>query len=80
MLQNGTISRVLEHSKLDKGDKKAVTISYYKSKDGIGYNENDVEVYWGDDGSLHFVSDPEHGQVYLYPEQVKLLKKLMKNG
>ena len=78
MLQKGKVSQIVEYEKLNRGTKKAVTISYCESKDGIGYSENDVEVFFKEDGGLHFCSDPEHGQVYLYPEQVKLLKKLLK--
>ena len=58
-------------------DKKDYTLVYHQS-DAMGSYEHDIQVFIGTDGHVHLCGDPESEQVYLYPEQVKLLKKLLK--
>ena len=60
-----------------KDGKKRYKISYYEG-DENGYQENDIEVEFGKDGSMSFVDyNRDSGSIYLYPEQVIHLRKLM---
>lgn len=77
----GTVVEFIKHKKHhDKDVKKAGTISYYKG-DADGYHENDMHFNLYKDGSISF-SDENIGEsfIYLYPEQVIILKKLLLEG
>ena len=62
--------------KTEENDIVDVVLKYYNG-DNSGYTDHDIEVSIGKDGSVHFCGDPEYEQVYLYPEQVKLLFKIL---
>jgi hypothetical protein len=44
-----------------------------------GYNENEVNVYWHEDGAISFSRDGDGAFVYFYPEQFKQLLMALNN-
>jgi hypothetical protein len=52
----------------------------YYAGDEKGYEDHDIRISIGRDGSLSLSDyDVDSGFIYLYPEQVELLKKLLKD-
>ncbi len=70
----------VKDSSLDQGDERNFMLNYMSEGTRGGRSENNIEVSFGDDGHIHFCGDPEDEQVYLYPEQVKLLRKLLREN
>lgn len=63
-----------------KEDEKNVRREYVSELyDGTerGYSSNDVKIIIHANGAI-YLSGEEHGGVYLYPEQVKHLKKILR--
>jgi hypothetical protein len=74
-----TIVSVCKTSKKYSDETGRFMITYRNDGERGGYETNDVDVSFGKDGHIHFCGeDPETHQVFLYPEQVKHLKKLLK--
>lgn len=71
----GRIAKI-EKRELDKGDGLGYLLMFYEG-DRNGYHSSDISVTFHKDGAIHFCGDPEHEQVYLYPSQVKFLRKLL---
>jgi hypothetical protein len=74
------IGKVFEIVKMKPQDDelKRLNLRYYEGTKGGGYSTNDVEVAFEKNGAIYL--SPEHGEgggVYLYPEQVKMLKSLL---
>jgi hypothetical protein len=44
-----------------------------------GYNEYNIEIVTKKDGAIFFSNVDDDGFIYLYPEQVKHLKKILKS-
>lgn len=58
-------------------DSKAEYVSHRYEGDKHGFNETNITIYVGRSGSLSFANDGE-GFIYLYPEQVKHLRKILR--
>lgn len=63
-----------EHRKYHKDTKCAFLIEYFNGTEQ-GYEEHSTEVGFYNDDSVLFVRDDSF--IYLYPEEVKELKKLL---
>ena len=81
-VQTWDVFASLDTQKPDKDDAASYTLNYCEyqrttppSEGGSQVHNIDVSV--GADGQIHFGGDPEHEQVYLYPEQVKMLRKIL---
>lgn len=59
-------------------DSKAEFISYRYRGDSKGYGDTVIKIALGKDGSISFSDEhSDSGFVYLYPEQVKHLKRIL---
>lgn len=61
----------------EKDGKRVAVLEYYKGT-GTGTEEHDISVSIKRDGSVSLSEERGEGFIYLYPEQVKMLKKLLK--
>jgi hypothetical protein len=57
-------------------DVKRKYVSEYYDGTERGYSSNDIKIIVKNDGAVYFSGDSE-GFIYLYPEQVKHLKKIL---
>lgn len=62
----------------DKDDKITYVSEYYNGKKDGGYEESEVHITKYKDGSISLSDYHRDGWVNLYPEQVKHLKKILK--
>ena len=74
------ITASIERTAPDKDERRSAVLKY-RCEDRCGYNENDIDVALTKDGSLVFCDakfGPDSGFAYLYPSQVKLLRKWLR--
>ena len=53
-------------------------VSHYYKGDKLGYHENNVNITVDEDKAISFSSEDAENFIYLYPEQIKHLKRLLK--
>lgn len=61
-------------------DEKARYESRYFHGTKSGYNEHNVEIATNKDGAIFFSNMDDDGFIYLYPEQVKHLRKILRDN
>ena len=82
-MNNWFIGKILNLMRVEEKDhthkdSKAEFISYRYQGDGIGYGGSTIKIALGKDGSVSFSDEnSDSGFVYLYPEQVRHLKRIL---
>jgi hypothetical protein len=61
----------------DRDVKRKYVSEYYNGTEG-GYFSHDIEISVKDDGAIWFSEEDGTGFIYLYPEQAKHLKKILR--
>lgn len=70
------ITTSLERKEKHDGSVRFISKRHCETK--RGYSDNDVEFMINNDGSISLAADKCEHFIYLYPEQVKHLKKVLK--
>ncbi len=68
----------LKKEKTLREDEKEKYLSIYYVGDKTGYHEHDIDITILKDGSLTIGEEDGQGFMYLYPEQVKHLKTILR--
>ncbi len=61
----------------DKNVKRKYVSEYYDGTED-GYSSHDIKITIKNDGAIYFSKENSEDFIYLYPEQVKHLKKILK--
>ncbi len=77
----GKMARLLAIAKKDTENDKNVKrkyVSEYYDGTEDGYSSHDIKITIKNDGAIYFSKENSEDFIYLYPEQVKHLKKILK--